>query len=765
MGGDSHRGDEAAHGPVAAADGSAVAVITRSEPDAPKVAVPAPLSSGRGLVVLFTLASFVGSTLLFLVQPLVAKLLTPLLGGTPDVWNTAMVFFQATLLLGYGVAHLGARWLRGRQIPVHVALVAVPLLALPLAVPAGWRLPDGTAPALWTLLVLAVTVGLPFLALSTASPTFQRWFSLSGHRHAADPYFLYAAGNVGSLLALLAYPLVLEPRLSATDQSRLWSLGYLSFVVLTGACAWVLRRRPDAVVGLAAAEAGPTSPSLGARLRVRLVAFAFVPSLLLLGVTRHLSTDIASIPLLWVVPLALYLLSFVLAFGRSPERLIDLSGRTVALLAVPLAASFAASFDSVWLVLVPHLVFFLAAATLAHARLAELRPPADRLTEFYLWISLGGVLGGIAGALVAPAVFTSILEYPLALGLVVAMRPATAAARRHVDTRAVAVGAVLVTGLGLAWRATGAASTPEAARLPVLFLALVGAGAYVALRSPRTFALAIGGVLLVAGLAEPNPTLDAERTFFGVHRVFEDDRGRHVLANGTTTHGMQDPADPATPLGYYHPDGPIGDVFATTADAPPRDVAVVGLGSGALAAYGRSGDGFTYYEIDPAVSRIASDPAYFTYLADSPADTAVVLGDGRLSLERTEDVYDLIVLDAFSSDAIPIHLLTAEAVQDYLAHLRADGVLAIHISNRYFDLAPVVSRLAETFGLSAMGRLDAPTPAQVEAGHWSSTWVALAPEPAALSGLSAADGWGALPPGEGRLWTDDYSDLLGAFRL
>lgn len=315
-------------------------MITRTDPDASELAPssPAGATAGRGLVVLFTVASFVGSTLLFLVQPLVAKLLTPLLGGTPDVWNTAMVFFQATLLLGYGVAHLGARWLRGRQIPVQVIVVAVPLLALPLAVPAGWRLPDGTAPALWTLVVLAVTVGLPFLALSTASPTFQRWFSLSGHRHAADPYFLYAAGNVGSLLALLAYPLLLEPRLSTTDQSRLWSLGYLSFVLLTGTCAWALRRRPDAVAALAIAEAGPSSAPLAPRLRLRLVAFAFVPSLLLLGVTRHLSTDIASIPLLWVVPLALYLLSFVLAFGRSPTRLIDLSGRTVALLAVPLAA-------------------------------------------------------------------------------------------------------------------------------------------------------------------------------------------------------------------------------------------------------------------------------------------------------------------------------------------------------------------------------------------------------------------------------------------
>ncbi len=228
-----------------------------------------PASSGRGLVVLFTVASFVGSTLLFLVQPLVAKLLTPLLGGTPDVWNTAMVFFQAELLLGYGVAHLGARRLGRRQVPVHLAVVALPLLVLPLAVPAGWALPDGTAPALWTLLVLGVVVGLPFLALSTASPTFQRWFSLTGHRHADDPYFLYAAGNVGSLLALLAYPLVLEPHLSTSAQSRLWSIGYVAFVALTTGCAVVLRRRQRFVSPIASVEA-PTSAPLTNGLRYRL---------------------------------------------------------------------------------------------------------------------------------------------------------------------------------------------------------------------------------------------------------------------------------------------------------------------------------------------------------------------------------------------------------------------------------------------------------------------------------------------------------------
>jgi SAM-dependent methyltransferase len=726
-----------------------------------EVEAPRAPSSGRGLVALFTLASFVGSTLLFLVQPLVAKLLTPLLGGTPDVWNTAMVFFQAELLLGYGVAHLAARRLGRRQVPIHLLVVAIPLLALPLAVPGGWVLPEGTAPALWTLLVLGVMVGLPFLALSTASPTFQRWFSLTGHQHADDPYFLYAAGNVGSLLALLAYPLVLEPNLSTSAQSRLWSIGYVLFVALTAACAIALRRRAG-TVGTVPAFAAPTSPPLGNRLRLRLVGFAFVPSLLMLGVTRHLSTDIASIPLLWVVPLSLYLLSFVLAFGRRTSRLVDLSSRAVALLAVPLAASFAAEVGSVWLAILPHLAFFLAAAVLAHARVAEARPAPDRLTEFYLWISIGGVLGGIAGALIAPVVFTSILEYPLALGLAVALRPAVAGVKRGFDTRAMAVGALLTAGLAIGWLT---ASDPEAARLTVMALALVGGGAYVLVRQPRFFAAAVAGVLLVTAFTEPNATLHAERTFFGVHRVFEDAAGRHVLANGTTTHGLQDPADPGTPLGYYHPDGPIGDVFTTAEDAPPRAVGLIGLGSGALAAYGRSGDSFTYFEIDPAVAHIASDPTLFTYLSDSEADTDIVLGDGRRSLDRTDAVYDLLVLDAFSSDAIPIHLLTAEAVQEYVQHLTPGGVLAVHISNRYFDLAPVVRRLADELGLTGRRRIDPSSPELEVAGRWSSQWVVLAGDPASVDRLTHELGWGELPPAEGRLWTDDYSDLLGALEL
>jgi hypothetical protein len=733
-----------------------MAVIT---PEGPAAATVARHPSGA--VVLFTLASFVGSALLFLVEPLVAKLLLPLLGGTPDVWNTAMVFFQTVLLVGYAIAHLGARRLGRRQVPIHLLVVALPLLVLPLAVPSGWRLPQDTAPALWTLLVLTVIVGLPFLALATASPTFQRWFSMTGHPRAHDPYFLYAAGNVGSLLALLSYPLILEPHLTTSAQSRLWSLGYVAFVALTGACAWTLRR---AAGGITTVPEHPTSPPLARGLRLRLVAFAFVPSLLMLGVTRHLSTDIASIPLLWVVPLSLYLLSFVIAFGRPAERLIDPASRTVALLAVPLAASMAASTGWVALILL-HVGMFFAVAVLAHARIADLRPAADRLTEFYLWVSVGGVLGGIAGALIAPTVFDTVLEYPLALGLAVALRPALVPRRYTVDRRGAITAVVLAVGLGLGWVATRAADNPEAARVPVLLFALVGAAAYVLCRTPRTLAVALGGVLLIGALAEPNTTLHAERTFFGVHRVFEDDAGRHVLANGTTTHGLQDPARPDVPLGYYHPDGPIGQVFTTRQDGPPAHVAVVGLGSGALAAYGRTGDRFTFYEIDPAVAEMASDPALFSYLTDADAATDIVLGDGRLSLERSDERYDVLVLDAFSSDAIPVHLLTAEAIQGYLEHLTPDGVLAIHISNRYFDLGPVVAELADHAGLTARRRIDAPPIEVQDTGRWSSDWVVLATDLAALGELTPETGWVPLPAdGDTRLWTDDYSDLLGAFR-
>lgn len=738
-------------------------------------------AADRLLVGLFVFATFLGAGLLFLVQPMVAKMLLPRLGGTPDVWNTAMVFFQAVLLAGYAFAHASTSRLGMRRQPVvQLIVLLLPLAFLPVAVPAGWEPPAGTAPALWTLFALTVAVGAPFFVLATSSPTLQRWFSVTDHPAAGDPYFLYAAGNVGSLLALVGYPLVFEPRFSLQDQARVWSIGYVVFVVACGGCVVMLRRRRAAPLTTrsddpaartdTAVEPVTAAAPIPWRRRGWWVLLAFVPSALMIAVTRHISTDIASVPLLWVIPLALYLVSFIAAFGRDPTRLVSASSRLVRLLVVPVALTFVATFGSVWLVLVPHLAVFFLVALLAHGRLALDRPHPGRLTEFYLWISVGGVLGGIACALLAPVLFDSVVEYPLILGVALALRTPTADEHRSKGRTAwlPAGYALAITGLVAAALLLQHARTDDARVGPsMLLLGVAAAVVYLGARSTRSFAAGLTLVLATTIFISPLAVLHAERTFFGVHRVLLDDQDRHLLANGTTTHGMQDPRHPGEPLGYYHRDGPIGEYFASLEPTGgPRRVAVIGLGSGALAAYGRARDSFTFYEIDPAVARIASDPAYFSYLAETPADTRIVLGDGRLSIGHDADArYDLVVLDAFSSDAVPVHLLTQQAVELYRSRLAPGGVLAFHVSNRYFELAPVLNRVAEEIGMSGVIGEDDPGPAEAATGHISSEWVLLSRSPTAFGAFEDTEGWYPLGlTGPAPLWTDSFSDLLGVFR-
>lgn len=795
--------------------------------------------AGRGTLLVFTLASFLGAALLFLIEPMVTKMLLPLLGGTPAVWNTAMVFFQAALLGGYLFAHVTISGMGTRRQPiVQIIGLAVPLLLLPVAVPSGWRPPVGSSPAAWTLLALTVMVGAPFLMLSTTGPTLQRWFSATTHPHAPDPYFLYAAGNIGSLLALIAYPLVIEPNLSLTQQSRAWTVLYLLFAVLTLLCALLLRRArlgpvPDAASpgadvpartaavarrrgsdgpaarpALSVADAGrsPSAAPITARTRLRWIYLAAIPSALMLGVTRHIGTDVASMPLLWVIPLSLYLITFIVAFGRRSSVPARISARALKLLVIPLALSFYGLVGSLWLALALHLSVFFAAAMVAHGRLATERPTPERLTEFYLLLSVGGVVGGIVTALIAPVVFNSVLEYPIAIVLALTVLPASAfapsarrrsaapdvrrpdilrrdedeapasggpaqvGAHRFVSPRAVALGlaVVVVAVAAVAIRSSG---TQQSLTISILVAAAGGAAAYMLVRTPLGYAGAVGTLLLAALVVPANPTLHEQRTFFGVHRVYEDltnDR-RHVLLNGTTVHGMEDFVGPhaGQPTTYYHPTGPIGQYFEQRrADPRPAKVGLIGLGSGALAAYGRPGDHLTYYEIDDAVIDIAERPNLFTFVADSAATIDFKLGDGRLELENaTEARYDVLVIDAFSGDAIPVHLITNEAMALYERRTSAHGVIAFHISNRYFDFAPVLARLAEAQGLTAYIQDDPATDAQAAEGKLEATWVLLARSPADLGPLAQDPRWSRLGPAPtAPLWTDDYSDLLHVFR-
>ncbi|HEX2091128.1 MAG TPA: fused MFS/spermidine synthase [Longimicrobiaceae bacterium] len=730
----------------------------------------APPSRPAALAV-FTAAIFLSAFLLFLVQPMFSRMVLPLLGGTPAVWNTCMLFFQAALLAGYLYAHASVRALPVTgQTGVHLALLAVAFLALPIAV--GGEGPEGgAAPIPWLLLRMAATVGLPFFALSGTGPLLQRWFAHTGHPDAGNPYFLYAASNLGSMLALLGYPLFLEPRLRLAEQSAAWAAGYGLLILLVGACAVALRgSRRDLPVAEAPSPVEEASP-VSWRERSFWVLLAFVPSSLFLSVTTLITTDIAPAPMFWVVPLAIYLLTLTLTFARRPPIPHVLMLRLQPSLVVAVAVLIFLGFSYNPMLLIPlHLALLFVTAMVCHGELARRRPPVRWLTEFYLWLSVGGVLGGIFNVLMAPAVFAHLVEYPVAVALACAVRPRP----RGAETRS---SRVLDWLLPLGFLAVLVPITRSSVfTAPAIDLKFAGTAALVAVvcvwfaRSPVRLALGVGAVLLLGVLNDQRGgrVLLAERTFFGRYTVREvEDAGRfHSLVHGTTLHGAQslDPAERREPLTYYRRGGPLGQVFASLPRRPERRVAVVGLGTGTSAAYGAPGERWTYFEIDPAVVRIARDPRLFTYLADSPSGIRVVLGDARLSLAEVPDrSYDLILLDAFSSDAIPIHLITREALGLYLAKLAPGGVLVFHLSNRYLELEPVLGALARERGLVArVGSADA---ADSRYGS-ASTWAVLARREEDLGTLLQDPRWVPLPVWPGlRPWTDDFSNLLGVLRF
>jgi spermidine synthase len=739
-------------------------------------------ASGARVLILFGTTIFVGAGLLFLIQPMFARMALPLLGGAPAVWNTAMVFYQAVLLAGYAYAHVTTSWLGvRRQAGLHVAVLLLPLAALPIALPAGWVPPGDASPVPWLLALLAVAVGLPFFAVSATSPVLQAWFASTEHRAARNPYVLYAASNVGSLLALLAYPVIVERLLHLEAQSRLWAWGYGGFVLLSAACAiglWRARtgraEEPGGEPLAPPAGAGPSEADRPVTLarRARWVALAAVPSSLMLSVTTYLSTDIAAIPLLWIGPLSIYLLTFALVFGR--RRLVPhrFWAELLPVALLPLALVLVARANEPLALVIPtHLVVFFVAAMVCHGELAQDRPDPRHLTAFYLWIAVGGVLGGAFTALVAPRVFNSVLEYPLALALLPLLpaRPAVAwqgRSRQILDV-------VLPVGLGVV-----------AAEL-ILFLERSGrtesVGPAVGLlvlvcltfaRRPVRFALGLAALLLAGTLhhGEEGQLLFSERSFFGVSRVTRTRDGQYqMLLHGTTLHGMQAlaPQRRQEPLTYYHAMGPLGQAFpALDARAPRQAIAVVGLGAGSVACYGTPGQRWTFYEIDPTVFRIARSTRFFTFLRDCPPKPFVILGDARLTLARAQDgAYDLIVLDAYSSDAPPLHLLTLDAVRLYVTKLAPGGALLLNISNRHLVLEPVVGAIARAAGLVARTRSDANVGAAERlAGKVESQWVVMARRAEDLGALLDDPLWKApAAPPELAPWTDDFASLLTAF--
>ena len=720
--------------------------------------------------VLFASVLCLNALLIFWVQPMFAKMVLPLLGGSPSVWTTCMLFFQAALLAGYAYGHAGIRMfgLR-RHAMLHGVLVWVPLLLLPIA--ANQNAAAATdSPVAWLLQTMAWSVGLPFVVLASTAPLLQRWYSSLDNR-SADPYWLYSASNIGSFAALLAFPILLEPAIPLGQQTAVWKIGYAIVAALLTVCAVSVLRRAPSSAEIRRTE-GTTEPAepITAATRLRWLALSFAPSTLMLGVTTYLSTDVAPVPLLWVLPLACYLLTFIVAFGWYSDAMHTTMRRLLPSVLLPLVlliGSEAAA--ALWVAIPMHVLGFTVLAMLCHGELARDRPGVHHLTEFYLWLAAGGVLGGVFNTLVAPQVFTSVAEYPLAIAfasLVCVPKEQFRVAIGNPRTMLrPAFAAVLATVFLVSARLGGVARFP--------MMAVLGAPALIFWSGAKqdTARFSAGIVGLLAALAIGNAiapaggghVLYADRTFFGVYRV-KTDTARHFvsLVHGTTTHGRQivDDRTPE-PLTYFHRTSPIGQVFATLG-GNAVSVGVIGLGTGTLAAYAQPGARWTFYEIDAAVERIARDSRFFHYLEHCGAQCSVVLGDARLTLGGSQAAHDILVLDAFSSDAIPVHLLTTEALRAYETRLSESGVLAFHISNRHIKLAPVIARLARERGLTAVTRLDKGVDAKN--GFEASEWVVMARRPARLEALVADARWKPLVADARPAWTDDFSNIWTELR-
>ncbi len=724
-------------------------------------------ASSRRIFLLFATTIFLSALLLFWIQLTMAKMLLPRLGGTPAVWNTCMLFFQILLLAGYSyVLVTTSRIEVHKQVVLHGVLLLLSCLYLPLTLSGNaGSISEQNYPALWLFAYLLSAIGLPIFLISTTSPLLQKWFTHTGHE---DPYFLFAVSNAGSLLALISYPVLLEPNLKLSLQTHLWAVAYVTFLVLSLGCMLVLWKssRRERVESVA-------KPAVSLKQRLYWILLAFIPSSLLFGVTTYITTEIAPTPLLWTIPLALYLVTFVLAFaGRHllPERFASGALSALALLLTLVLAANAT--EPTTAIVLLHLCFFFVAATICHNKLAGDRPSATRLADFYLCVAIGGMLGGLFNTLIAPITFNTILEYPLVIVLACLIHYENSQNDSSVDRLFDVVWPAIIGLLtvALVFILKGSDMSPVVAVAIIFGAPLVIINHRFRTR-PLRFALALGAVMLgsVVYSEIQNRTLHVERNFFGTLSVkLDHESDTRILFHGNTIHGRQfiNPTYQTEPLSYFHREGPLGQIFdAFNSNAASPNVAVVGLGTGAMACYSFAGQYWTFYEINPAVVRLAQTPEYFTYLQKcAAASTDIVVGDARLQLQNAPDqYYGLIVLDAFNSDAIPVHLLTQEAIDLYTSKLATGGMLAFHISNRSLRLDGVLADLAKHNGAMSLSFADGEfDPVR---GKDPSEWLVMARNSPAFDSLAQNPRWRVV---QGRtdsdVWTDDFSNILRVFR-
>ncbi|MFI4876676.1 MAG: spermidine synthase [Blastopirellula sp. JB062] len=681
----------------------------------------------------FAAAVFVSALLLFQIQPIVSKAILPWFGGSPAVWTTAMLFFQVALFLGYLYAHLLARYLPLRwQGALHMALVVAAAALAPVLADASWKPSPGDAPAIRILALLAATIGLPYFLLAANGPLLQAWF---GRRFpAVSPYRLYALSNAGSLSALLTYPFLIEPNFAVSRQAAHWSIGFGLFAALLAIIVWQLRAAPQTLRKTSDAKPSVDLPNISWRTRAKWLLLPAWASFGLLSVTNHVCQDMAVVPLLWVAPLSLYLLTFILAFDSEGwyrrETIAWLA--LISLVAVAAVDLASGSFGLISAIAAYFAALFFA-CLVCHGELVRLKPQPARLTEFYLTISAGGAIGGVVVSLVCPLALTDYFEAPIFI-----------------------LGSFFIAGGVLFSTVRQTATLPASDRTPAPL--------------PKRLAWAIPLLLVVVYGELRNFSGDylvSRRNFYGVLHIDDQQAAgerRRMMFHGRIVHGFQflDDKRRREPTSYYAPETGVGVVLGQLSPTGPLHVGVVGLGAGTLAAYGKSGDTFRMYEINPEVVELAAD--YFTFLQDSPAEIEVVLGDGRLSLEAESDQkFDLLVLDAFSGDAIPTHLLTREAFEIYRRRLAADGVIAVHISNIHVDLRSVVEGLAQECDLQTLYFVAAPDAAEQKTGaHWviATNNRSLLENEVVRQAASDAPAQLAID----RLWTDDYSNLLNVLK-
>ena len=733
------------------------------------------------LIALLSCTLFAAAFLLFWCEPMVGKMVLPILGGAASVWTTCVLFFQLMLLAGYLYAHaLGRMKRRQDQMVLHVAIMIVAFVFLPIRV-SNETIDASTGPVSWLLYHLVISTGLPFAVIASTAPLLQNWLAMTRLSSGRDPYFLYSTSNAGSLLALAAYPVLIETRYGTSAQTELWRIGYGVVLLTIAAVAALMWKEP---VPLKKSSAGEKpEPPLTRRTKLYWFAAAFVPSALMLAVTNHISLNIGSFPFIWVLPLSVYLITFIMAFARRrfSTPAVSMATTVVLLLLFPIAAVGApVRSDKLWILIACHVGILFFGSLLCHSSLADRRPSPRYLTEFYFIIALGGVAGGMFAAIFAPAIFATVIEYPLLVAAIMFFRTPARTNNRLTkgDLLELALFAIFVVFciFIVLYRARIDVSRFQIENLSggnnlaivvaqSVFLALL------ALFHRRIAQFAIGFALLILSYAivlprqfEDGDRVSVTRNFFGVKKVlYEADINMRKLVHGDTMHGREslDAELAGQPLSYYHRTGPVGEVMQLLDHRSAQRVAVVGLGAGSIAAYGGPNRHISFLDVDPQVVDIAR--RYFTFLQRCGDACDVAVGDGRLLLQaREQGEFDLIVVDAFYSDSIPAHLVSREAVRVYVAKLKPNGFLMFHVSNRYLDVEKLAASVLTAEGLLPFARhdLDEEPP-----GKSGSHYVIAVRNVQDLDGIPNSEAWIRVDQPSGvQPWTDEFSNMLSIIR-